>query len=181
MLTPDQKAKIAEDMEALASGKQRPRSPLQVGDSKRCSTCKQWLAITAFGRNVKMRDGLQNVCRACKSQYNIAAYNRQKERAPEEFLKREASRLRYNVLQRKLKQYNLTEAQYNELADKGCAICGGPPKGRGRYHFDHDHQTGKFRGLLCTKCNTGLGQFNENKTLLVYALNYLDSHSGHLN
>jgi hypothetical protein len=74
---------------------------------------------------------------------------------------------------RKLKKYDLTEDQYNVLAAKGCAICGGPPNGRGRYAFDHDHTTGKFRGLLCTKCNTGIGQFNDSQTLLIRAAGYL--------
>ena len=37
----------------------------------------------------------------------------------------------------------------------GCAICGNPPKTR-RLHVDHDHKTGKVRGLLCHRCNRRL-------------------------
>jgi hypothetical protein len=37
----------------------------------------------------------------------------------------------------------------------GCAICGNPPKTR-RLDVDHDHKTGKVRGLLCHRCNRAL-------------------------
>jgi len=37
----------------------------------------------------------------------------------------------------------------------GCAICGTTPKSR-RLHVDHDHKTGKVRGLLCMRCNRAL-------------------------
>lgn len=143
---------------------------------KRCSTCKQALVLTAFGRNKRAKDGYQHVCRDCKSFYNKQFYQKQKAKDPSTYLAKEAARLRRNVLSRKLKEYELTEEQYNKLAVKGCAICGGPPLGRGRYHFDHDHITGKFRGLLCTKCNTGLGQFDDNQKLLTCAIGYLASH-----
>lgn len=54
-----------------------------------------------------------------------------------------------------------------------CAICHGGPNGRGRFHVDHDHQTGTVRGLLCSNCNTGLGMLNDSVLLLETALHYL--------
>jgi len=38
---------------------------------------------------------------------------------------------------------------------------------------DHNHKTGKIRGLLCTKCNTALGIMEENKELMLKLINYL--------
>jgi len=38
---------------------------------------------------------------------------------------------------------------------------------------DHDHKTGKIRGLLCTNCNNGLGRFKENIEFLEKAIKYL--------
>lgn len=58
-----------------------------------------------------------------------------------------------------------------------CGICGGPPVGRSRYHVDHDHKSGAIRGLLCGKCNTGLGQFNDSPELLHRAAAYLKKSS----
>lgn len=56
---------------------------------------------------------------------------------------------------------DFTEAHYQELATKQggtCAMCGAPPK-RKRLAVDHDHCTGRVRGLLCGPCNTTIGRW----------------------
>jgi hypothetical protein len=45
--------------------------------------------------------------------------------------------------------------------------------GISRLSVDHCHNTGKIRGILCTKCNTGLGSFKDNIELLMNAIKYL--------
>lgn len=53
-----------------------------------------------------------------------------------------------------------------------CHICG-EVEGADRLHMDHDHETGKFRGWLCSSCNHGLGRFRDSQELLTKALEYL--------
>lgn len=59
------------------------------------------------------------------------------------------------------KQLGVTDAEYERLLAAqggGCAICGATPKSR-RLHVDHDHKTGRVRGLLCHRCNRWLPNF----------------------
>ena len=75
-------------------------------------------------------------------------------------------------------QYGITLAQYNEMLetqDYKCAICGNEDEVEGRrLAIDHCHTTGKIRGLLCGKCNRGLGLFYDNTTALTKAIDYLN-------
>ena len=62
-------------------------------------------------------------------------------------------------------KYGITQAHLEELLDKQhhrCAICAGQRNGPGtRLHIDHCHESGRIRGLLCTKCNTALGLLDD--------------------
>lgn len=65
------------------------------------------------------------------------------------------------------------------LASQGghCAICEQPIF---RPQIDHDHMTGKIRGILCPLCNKGLGLFKDSLASLKNAIRYLDKNSGEL-
>jgi hypothetical protein len=73
-------------------------------------------------------------------------------------------------------KYGLTIEGYNALLDKQggvCAVCGHNVSKRA-LHVDHDHGTGKVRGLLCNKCNRGMGLLGDDVTLLKSAIAYLE-------
>lgn len=79
----------------------------------------------------------------------------------------------------------ISEAHYQQLVEdqnNRCAICGQPenrthPDGRPyRLAIDHDHDTSLVRGLLCTRCNQGLGYFADSIDLLASAVLYLTEH-----
>ena len=76
--------------------------------------------------------------------------------------------------------YGLTPVQHRELLDAQggrCAICRclSPSGGKtlDQWSVDHDHKTGAIRGLLCHHCNSGLGNFNDNQSILWSAIDYL--------
>lgn len=80
--------------------------------------------------------------------------------------------------------FGITLNDYNQMCEKQnnlCAICN---KSETKKHgdivrklaVDHDHSSGKIRGLLCTRCNAGIGSFEDNIELLNDAINYLTKH-----
>ena len=84
---------------------------------------------------------------------------------------RECKRVRDRVW-----QYNISKEEYLNLLleqNNTCAICNIKEEGNRNLAIDHCHTTGKVRGLLCVKCNTSLGGFNDNIELLMKAIEYL--------
>lgn len=77
-------------------------------------------------------------------------------------------------------KYGITLAEYEILAEVQnhvCAICKKPQMNGRRLAVDHDHRTGKIRGLLCGKCNFALGYLNDNPVLADIAAAYLRERS----
>lgn len=73
-------------------------------------------------------------------------------------------------------KYGLTPAEWDLLYDQQlgrCAICYTDFAGI-KVCVDHDHKTGKVRGLLCVECNHGIGKFKDNPVILRNAAQYLD-------
>ncbi len=87
--------------------------------------------------------------------------------------------------QQRRERYGLWPEQFQALIEKQngkCAICSTEdPGGHGDWHVDHDHSCCDYkgscgkcvRGLLCQRCNIGLGYFQDNNNYLQSAINYL--------
>lgn len=72
--------------------------------------------------------------------------------------------------------YNMTLEEYNKLFKSQygvCAICGHPELNRSLL-VDHNHKTGKIRGLLCTLCNVLIGQIERTPEFYSKAKEYLN-------
>lgn len=77
--------------------------------------------------------------------------------------------------------YGITEDQFNRLLKvqrARCAVCKSddPKHSKGQWAIDHDHVTGRVRGLLCSKCNTGIGQLRDDPEILTAAARYIRRH-----
>lgn len=70
-------------------------------------------------------------------------------------------------------QYGMTLLEFDAMVDSQqnkCAIC----KKSNKLVVDHDHDTGKVRGLLCDRCNTALGALGDTHASITRVLSYLD-------
>ena len=75
------------------------------------------------------------------------------------------------------RKYGITLEDYERMFEEHggvCAICGESRPEERTLHLDHDHETGKIRGLLCFRCNNALGDFEEQYALFQRAADYLD-------
>lgn len=107
------------------------------------------------------------ICPGCNTNKKLSEYT------PSKYIKSGAIRLckECNNLQVLLKKRGITLDIYETLS-KRCELCGATDK----ICIDHDHNTGKVRGGLCSNCNSGIGMFGDNVDLLKKALDYLLKH-----
>lgn len=152
--------------------------------SKICVKCHQRKDLNFFGKNSSSGDGKQYRCKECinalhKEQYWLdlpkhRARSRKKSRVsrlsnPEKHRANNASRDRKRL-------YGIsTEIFQHMLKDQDgmCKICGTQEPGGNGWHVDHNHYTGIVRGVLCGRCNMGLGLFGDSIENLQKAIVYL--------
>lgn len=137
-----------------------------------CTKCEQEKDKNEFRIRETLKRGYQSWCKSCENDLNKSNYipKPKRNREPYDPLKALKRMLKY--------RYNLTYDEYKDIYNnqKGkCAICGtekilGTKKG---LLVDHDHNTNKIRGLLCTDCNSGIGKLKENIQILQNSITYL--------
>ena len=69
---------------------------------------------------------------------------------------------------------SLSEARELRAGTRECDICGRTQK----LEVDHNHTTGRVRGVLCSRCNGALGQFRDDASPLRKAIAYLETRNG---
>lgn len=147
--------------------------------SKFCSKCSTDKSPDEFGVESRRPDGLCLYCKLCQN-----AYTRNYRKTHEQYRVKQGRRKNRHKRKHTLKYlYKITPQDYEKMfANQGgcCAICcTDRPGGRhGQLHVDHDHVTGIVRGLLCNRCNIGLGRFGDNLAGLMQAVNYLRRAAG---
>ncbi|MEA2641534.1 MAG: hypothetical protein QOF51_2928 [Chloroflexota bacterium] len=85
------------------------------------------------------------------------------------------SRNRYQRVRNAVIRFGITKEQATELYEVPvCTICGGVNRSGRHLNIDHDHVTGKIRGVTCNLCNRGLGCFLDDPARLRAAARYLE-------
>lgn len=146
--------------------------------TKVCSKCHEEKALDDFHKKTR-QDGTTKKWAACKKCVNTYNHkNLQKLKADPPAYDAYKQQLRATKIE---KAFGVTwEQRETMLINQGrrCAICQqleiDLPK---RLAVDHDHKTGKIRGLLCSHCNLGLGAFKDVPVRLLDAAIYLEEHS----
>ena len=133
--------------------------------TKKCPKCSKSKRLSSFSKNKGKRFGLSAYCKSCDSAYRNK-YNKVHREERTLYRHKRDVKVLYGL------SYERYEQMYRE--QKGfCALCETPSVDGKRLSVDHNHKTGAIRGLLCTKCNTGLGAFNDSPKLLYKAVEYL--------
>jgi hypothetical protein len=124
--------------------------------NKACTRCKVEKPLSAehFPLHNKTKSGYDSWCRACRSAYRNA---------------NSRGKFRAVISDEALAALKATTHE--------CVICGSAEP----LVVDHDHVTGKVRGMLCGHCNRGLGHFRDDPQLLEFAAQYLYASADHPN
>jgi len=161
---------------------------------KHCHICGERKPLDDFYRSAGMRDGHRNDCKVC----NLAAKKKRYDADPATAIARvkrwqQANSERLNAYHREYRarpevkrqqrdayyrrQYGTTADEVDEIVElQGgrCLICKGElPERLASRHLDHDHTTGRIRGVLCIDCNHGIGKLKDSPDLLLRAVVYL--------
>jgi NMD protein affecting ribosome stability and mRNA decay len=126
-------------------------------ESKRCPDCGQVKKRDEWVKNRSTADGLGSYCKPCHNT-RIKAIALRLYGGHDSFL----LKLRYGISRPDVE--SMVQRQNGK-----CAVC----KKRPARHVDHDHRSGKVRGMLCFSCNRGLGKFDDDPAVIAQALEYL--------
>ncbi len=154
------------------------------GDVATCIQCGTEKPLELFHRERSRPNGRNRRCKECRNARNREHVANNRERRMETMARwRRDNPDRYERAQRayKLRSYGLTLEQYAALLQEqggACAICGEPETGGWDLAIDHDHATGIVRGLLCRRCNVGIGLLRDDADVAAAAADYLRRSTG---
>lgn len=123
----------------------------RIPEYKKCSICSILKSKNDFNKYHKVKSGLNSCCKECHRDFKLR------------------------------RKFNITTEDYNNMfvEQKGkCLICNKHQSELDkRLAIDHNHETGVVRGLLCCKCNTGIGMLSDDIGIVRKAVEYLEKYN----
>jgi transposase len=152
-------------------------SHLEAKMVKICTKCKKEKEIDEFVKDKNSSDGRGKTCKTCYNKIYKEWYhsksNAIKKKQYQDKMDKIAKRVSLRKSQLK-KSYGMTLEEFEKIQveqDNLCSICGQHRENFSKnFSVDHDHSTGKNRGLLCNTCNTLLGCAKDNVFILINAI-----------
>jgi hypothetical protein len=130
-----------------------------LDERQKCAHCGEHKLYAEFPKNLHRKRLIGSYCYPCDSALRKA--RKQKPGVREKDSE--------NVMNWKMQQkYGITNEEARELRKQPCEICGGVTK---VMHIDHSVE-GSYHGILCGRCNPGIGFFDHNPELMLKALEY---------
>jgi hypothetical protein len=138
---------------------------------RKCSQCANFKQLGCYSMAAQCKNGIRKTCKTCSNKTKATSVAKRSARNPHQ---RETLRLRY--------KYGMTFQEYQTMFDLQngvCAICKEPETTQGKnLSVDHCHATGKIRGLLCHRCNAGIGMLKDNVDIMLSSIAYLKRSKG---
>ena len=132
-------------------------------NTKQCRKCRRVKSFLEFSYSAKSSDGLQSYCKDC----NRLSVNLRNKQNPRQHKNRNL-KTKYGIDHF---QFDIKLAAQNNC----CGLCNKPFTLENSPVVDHDHKTGLIRGLLCYRCNKGIGVFRDDHQRLRNAASYVAS------
>jgi len=138
-------------------------------ETRKCKDCLEVKPHSEFPYNEMYKDNIRPYCIECRRVRENESYHKHKHKRPYNYVEDKDRKLK--------KAFGISYQEYLEMLDAQqgcCAICGTDDTGaRKAFAVDHCHETNKIRGLLCSNCNTGIGNLRDSIELLERAIEYL--------
>lgn len=164
-------------------------------ETKKCKQCNKTIGLEYFYRSAFNADGYESKCKECRKFETYNAKLRRKLNNPDLYKEKhnKANKRFYSKpgIRRNENLYHLYRVRQDWYDAKlleqggGCAICGGQAKENKYMHIDHNHTHHSdprkgcpdcLRGVLCEKCNRGVGCFDEDITTIKMVIRYLEQY-----
>jgi len=143
-------------------------------------TCNKDLPISEFYVGIYGSGGLQSSCKSCQKRKSSDWRRHHPEQARNTSRAWELKNKRRRKDTALRKDHGISLVKYEALLNKqegACAICKQPlTENKKHLDVDHDHTTGKIRGLLCNSCNRGIGFLKDCPNTLRAAANYIEAY-----
>ncbi len=133
----------------------------------RCNDCHQKYEKDRWGRNAEKHAAYK------KERYEKVSKEADKKRANDWYY-RNKDRVKAKNIER---LYGISNEEYEEMqirCNNRCELC---QKIVDKLCVDHNHTTGKIRGLLCVHCNSLVGYCKEDQQILLSAIDYLKKYN----
>lgn len=152
-----------------------------IAGGRVCLKCEQGKSWGEFAKDVHGYNQKTATCKPCRNEKGRSVYKENP------VVRRSGIKNRPDKLKR---LYGITyedvvrvfDKQFGKCANIGCGkdISLSAPNGKNRAVIDHCHTTGKFRALLCTKCNLDLGMLENNENRFLGLVEYLQKHKNNI-